>query len=200
MAADAPTTFPPLPTEDENWGGNGGGQGKDLKCRARPWSREFAILAAMPCKTTEERQLRDKKAFILHNMFVDVAVTEATAAIEHADELRSRGEVVIPDEMSQDVIYEKEVVGLKIGVTRDIGDASNKIEIRLNGSSAHEKVPEDVLAEKNLLKGITADESTTVHVSLGSILTDVSTLVTLVCLESCTHEWCAGVRSLSFST
>ncbi|KAK5795034.1 hypothetical protein PVK06_036288 [Gossypium arboreum] len=27
--ADNPSVFPPLPMEDENWGGNGGGQGRD---------------------------------------------------------------------------------------------------------------------------------------------------------------------------
>jgi protein TIF31 len=43
--------------------------------------KEFAILAAMPCKTAEERQIRDRKAFLLHSLFVDVAVLKAVASI-----------------------------------------------------------------------------------------------------------------------
>ncbi|KAJ0965739.1 hypothetical protein J5N97_026877 [Dioscorea zingiberensis] len=74
LAADSPSVFPPLPIEDENWGGNGGGQGKDGKHDKRQWAREFSILAAMPCKTAEERQIRDRKAFLVHSLFVDVAV------------------------------------------------------------------------------------------------------------------------------
>lgn len=51
VIADNPSHFPPLPIEDENWGGNGGGQGRDGKHDHRQWAKEFSILAAMPCKT-----------------------------------------------------------------------------------------------------------------------------------------------------
>ncbi|RWW40047.1 hypothetical protein BHE74_00054567, partial [Ensete ventricosum] len=85
IAADSPSVFPPLPTEDETWGGNGGGQGRDGKHDQRPWANEFTILAAMPCKTPEERQIRDRKAFLLHSLFVDVAVVKAVEAIQHLD-------------------------------------------------------------------------------------------------------------------
>ncbi|RZS11878.1 hypothetical protein BHM03_00043256 [Ensete ventricosum] len=81
----SPSVFPPLPTEDETWGGNGGGQGRDGKHDQRPWANEFTILAAMPCKTPEERQIRDRKAFLLHSLFVDVAVVKAVEAIQHLD-------------------------------------------------------------------------------------------------------------------
>jgi len=65
VAADSPSVFPPLPVEDETWDGNGGGHGRDGKSDLRPWATEFSILAAMPCKTVEERQIRDRKAFLL---------------------------------------------------------------------------------------------------------------------------------------
>ncbi|KAK6156650.1 hypothetical protein DH2020_010898 [Rehmannia glutinosa] len=83
VVAENPSTFPPLPIEDESWGGNGGGQGRDGKHDYRPWAKEFSILAKMPCKTAEERQLRDRKAFLLHSLFVDVSVFKAVAAIKH---------------------------------------------------------------------------------------------------------------------
>ncbi len=76
IAAEAPSTFPALPVEDETWGGDGGGKGRDKEGSMRPWARDFAILAAMPCKTPEERQIRDHKAFLHHNMFIDIAVTQ----------------------------------------------------------------------------------------------------------------------------
>ncbi len=76
IAAEAPSTFPALPVEDETWGGDGGGKGRDKEGSTRPWARDFAILAAMPCKTPEERQIRDHKAFLHHNMFIDIAVTQ----------------------------------------------------------------------------------------------------------------------------
>ncbi|PPS16712.1 hypothetical protein GOBAR_AA03866 [Gossypium barbadense] len=73
--ADNPSVFPPLPMEDENWGGNGRGQGRDGKHNNRQWAEGFAILAAMPCKTAEERQIRDRKAFLLHSISADESAT-----------------------------------------------------------------------------------------------------------------------------
>lgn len=55
FVADKPYVFPPLPVEDKNLGGNGGGQGRDGKHDHRKWAQEFEILAAMPSKTQEER-------------------------------------------------------------------------------------------------------------------------------------------------
>lgn len=74
VVANNPSVFPPLPVEDENWGGNGGRQRRDGKHDNRQWAKEFAILAAMPCKTAEERQIQDRKAFLLHSLFVDTLV------------------------------------------------------------------------------------------------------------------------------
>ncbi|XAR50527.1 hypothetical protein NMG60_11004873 [Bertholletia excelsa] len=59
--ADSNLNSLPLPAEDENWGGNGGGQGKDGKYDCRPWATEFAVLANLPSKTEEERVVRDRK-------------------------------------------------------------------------------------------------------------------------------------------
>ncbi|KAJ0090738.1 hypothetical protein Patl1_14488 [Pistacia atlantica] len=86
VVADNPAVFPPLPVEDENWGGSG-----------------------------EERQIRDRKAFLLHSLFVDVSLFKAVAAIKNLIDSRS-------------LIHQKKN-----------------------------------LAQRNLLKGITADESATVH-------------------------------------
>lgn len=77
VASEAPSEFALLPTEDSAWGGNGGGQGRDAEVCNRNWAQDFAVLAAMPCKTAEEREIRDRKAFLVHSMFVDFAVTKA---------------------------------------------------------------------------------------------------------------------------
>ncbi|KAJ8560818.1 hypothetical protein K7X08_022678 [Anisodus acutangulus] len=151
FVADNPATFPPLPMEDENWGGNGGGQGREGKHGHRPWAKEFAVLAAMPCKTAEERQIRDRKAFLLHSLFVDVSVIKAVAAIKH-----------LVDNSQGGANHEEKIGDLLIRVTKDVSDASKKLDNKNDGIQVLGLSPEE-LAKRNLLKGITADESATVH-------------------------------------
>jgi protein TIF31 len=157
IAADSPSVFPPLPVEDESWGGNGGGQGRLGVNDTRPWMRDFAILAALPCKTVEERQVRDRKAFLLHSLFVDVAIVKAVTVVRR-----------VGASLSSPLQQHEELHGsLQITVTRDVANAAKKIPAKIDGCA----VPSfKDLAEKNLLKGITADENTTVHVC-SSILT-----------------------------
>lgn len=144
IVADNPSLFPPLPVEDENWGGNGGGQGRDGKYDDRQWAKEFSILATMPCKTQEERQVRDRKAFLLHSLFVDISVLKAVSAIKNLAESSSFSS----KSSTKSVLHEEKVGDLLIRVTKNLSDANTKLD-----------------SKRNLLKGITADESTTVHVS-----------------------------------
>ncbi|KAM6552996.1 hypothetical protein CsatB_013758 [Cannabis sativa] len=158
VVADNPSVFPPLPVEDENWGGNGGGQGRDGKRDHRPWAKEFAVLASMPCKTAEERQIRDRKAFLLHSLFVDMSVHQAVAVIRsvidtNQDSLNDPTVSLVHEERFGDVI---------IKVTRDVPDASTKLDSKNDGSQVL-GMSQDELAQRNLLKGVTADESATVH-------------------------------------
>ncbi|XP_010536965.1 PREDICTED: protein TSS [Tarenaya hassleriana] len=172
VVADNPTAFPSLPVEDETWGGNGGGMGWDGKFDGREWAREFAILAAMPCKTAEERQVRDRKAFLLHSLFVDVSVFKAVAAINNIVESNQH----LKDSAASS-FHEEKVGDLIIRVTRDIPDASAKVDRKNDGTQVLEMSLEE-LARRNLLKGITADESATVH--------DTSTLGVVV-VRHCGH-------------
>ncbi|XVF34343.1 hypothetical protein REPUB_Repub18cG0051600 [Reevesia pubescens] len=158
VVADNPSAFPPLPVEDENWGGNGGGQGRDGKHDNRQWAKEFAILAAMPSKTAEERQMRDRKAFLLHSLFVDISVFKAVAAIKNIIETNQN----TLSDPSASTLHEEKVGDLIIKVTRDVPDASVKLDCKNDGSRVLE-MPQAKLAQRNLLKGITADESATVH-------------------------------------
>ncbi|ERN07098.1 protein TSS isoform X1 [Amborella trichopoda] len=161
MVADAPSVFPPLPVEDETWGGNGGGLGRDGQHNLRQWSREFSILATMPCKTVEERQIRDRKAFLLHSLFVDVSVFNAVAAIQKViDSKKSlhKSEIGLPNS----ILHEEKIGDLCITVSKDVPDASTKLEAKIDGSQAPGMSAKE-LAQRNLLKGITADESATVH-------------------------------------
>ncbi|KAE8735453.1 hypothetical protein F3Y22_tig00000340pilonHSYRG00426 [Hibiscus syriacus] len=167
VVADNLSAFPPLPVEDENWGGNGGGQGRDDKQDNRHWAKEFAILAAMPCKTAEERQIRDRKAFLLHSLFVDVSVFKAIATIKNIVESNQNA----LNDPSASILHEEKVGDLIIKVTRDVPDASVKLDCKNEGSQVL-GLPQEELARRNLLKGITADESATVH--------DTSTLGVMV--------------------
>lgn len=151
LVADAPALFPSLPVEDEHWGGNGGGQGRDDRNDTRPWPREFSVLAAMPCNTIEERQVRDRKAFLLHSLFVDVALTKAIAVVQR-----------VGQSLSTPMQSHEESQGyLKFVVTRDFPNASRKRPAKIDESGIFSSKE---LAERNMLKGITADENTTVHV------------------------------------
>lgn len=160
VVADSPAVFPPLPVEDENWGGSGGGQGRDDMHDNRQWAKEFAILAAMPCKTAEERQIRDRKAFLLHSLFVDVSLFKAVAAIKNLIDSNHNS----LNDPSSSILHEERVGDLFIKVTRDVSDASLKLDRKSDGSQVLD-LSQGELAQRNLLKGITADESATVHVS-----------------------------------
>lgn len=157
--AESPSIFPALPAEDENWGGNGGGQGRNGEFELRPWATDFAILASLPCKTEEERVVRDRKAFLLHSQFVDTSIFKGVAAIQHAMEskLNTKNEL---NSYPDSVLHEDHVGDLSIIVKRDIQDGNAKYNSLLDESSMHK-----VDAQKNLLKGLTADESVIVHVS-----------------------------------
>lgn len=158
IVADNPSLFPPLPVEDENWGGNGGGQGREGKHDNREWAKEFSILAAMPCKTAEERQVRDRKAFLLHSLFVDVSVFKTVAVIKHLIENNKCS----TNGSAASLSHEERVGDMIIRVTRDIPDASRKLDGKNDGSRVL-GLSQEELAKRNLLKGITADESATVH-------------------------------------
>ncbi|XP_071933000.1 protein REDUCED CHLOROPLAST COVERAGE 2 [Coffea arabica] len=157
FVAEQPSTFPPLPVEDENWGGHGGGQGRDGKHDNRQWAKEFAILAAMSCKTAEERQIRDRKAFLLHSLFVDISVFKAVAAIKNLVENNQHSPTG-----SSSIENEQKLGDLLITVTKDMADASMKLDCKNDGIRVLGMSQEE-LTKRNLLKGITADESATVH-------------------------------------
>ncbi|KAJ6800021.1 protein TSS [Iris pallida] len=158
FAAQSPTTMPCLPAEDETWGGNGGGWGRDGKSDLIPWANEFLFLMSMPCKTTEERQIRDRKAFLLHSLFVDVAIFRAIATVQHVMEMKC----VVSSLDKDEKMYSETVGDLTITVTRDSSDASCKVDTKIDGNRTTGMDWKHLL-ERNLLKGITADENTTAH-------------------------------------
>ncbi|KAF8412116.1 hypothetical protein HHK36_000072 [Tetracentron sinense] len=163
VAAELPSVFPPLPMEDENWGGNGGGLGRNGNSDLIPWTNELSFLASMPCKTAEERQVRDRKVFLLHSLFVDVAIFKAISAMRlvmgNSDLSLSVG--------NDEILYTERVGDLTITVMKDTSDASCKVDTKIDGNQTTGVDPKK-LVERNLLKGITADENTAAH--------DISTL------------------------
>uniref|UniRef100_A0A164TYR7 Clu domain-containing protein n=1 Tax=Daucus carota subsp. sativus TaxID=79200 RepID=A0A164TYR7_DAUCS len=162
VASHLPSVFPPLPMEDETWGGDGGGFRRDDKSDLLPWANEFLFVASMPCKTAEERQIRDRKAFILHSLFVDVAIFRGISSVQHIMEKTSLNGSDVKDET-----YTERVGDLSITVMRDALNASCKLDTKIDGTHTT-GVEQNKLDERNLLKGITADENTAAH--------DISTL------------------------
>ncbi|XP_059312469.1 protein REDUCED CHLOROPLAST COVERAGE 1-like [Lycium ferocissimum] len=158
VAAQLPAVFPPLPVEDENWGANGGGLGRDGKSDLLPYANEFSNVASMPCKTTEERQIRDRKAFLLHSLFVDVAIFRAISAVKHVMEKVKPGHC----DSNGEIIFNETVGDLSIFVTKDASNASCKVDTKIDGFQATGIAMKNLM-ERNLLKGITADENTAAH-------------------------------------
>ncbi|KAG6411514.1 hypothetical protein SASPL_129597 [Salvia splendens] len=173
LVSENPSVFPPLPIEDESWGGSGGGQGRDGKHEDRLWAKDLAILAAMPCKTPEERQLRDRKAFLIHSLLVDVSVFKAVAAIK---QLIDNNQLSASNSGSQ-ILHEERIGDLLINVTKDPPDGSTKLDSKNDGGKVLGITHEEV-TQRNLLKGITADENATVH--------DTSTLGVVI-VRHCGH-------------
>ncbi|KAJ3694515.1 hypothetical protein LUZ60_009995 [Juncus effusus] len=181
VASQSPSTFPPLPTEDESWGGNGGGWARSAS--SAPWAKEFLYLTTMPCKTSDERQTRDRRAFLLHSLFVDVAILKAIEGIKRV--MEGKGE-----EREGGVLWREKVGDFGVEVMRDVKDASCKVDTKVDGFRV---LGMDVrqLAEKNLLKGITADENTAAH--------DIETLG-VVSVRYCGYIAVAKVNHLDRST
>lgn len=149
---DSATKSPALPVEDENWGGHGGGCGRDGKHDRRRWAIEFSVLARMPSKTEEERVIRDRKAFLLHNLFVDTAIFRAASTIRRlVDTSPQTG----PD---GSLVLEERVGDLHITVKKDEADASLKLEDKVDGVAIYQTDAMDI-SQRNLLKGLTSDES-----------------------------------------
>lgn len=159
VAAVSPSLFPALPIEDEKWGGNGGGLGRDGKSDFLPYANELTFLASMPCKTPEERQIRDRRAFLLHSLFVDVAIFRAISAVQHVMRKPELAHLAV----NYESIYTEKVGDLIISIVKDASNASCKLDTKIDGIQAT-GVNTEKLIERNLLKGITADENTAAHV------------------------------------
>lgn len=166
ISAQSPSIFPPLPLEDGTWGGNGGGLGRDGQSDLLPWTNEFLSLSSMACKTPEERQIRDRRAFLLHSLFVDVAIFKSISVVR---DVMGRSEL---SHLSDDggSLYSDRVGDLRITVMRDSSYASSKIDTKIDGMQAIGSDRKSI-AERNLLKGVTADENTAAQdiVTLGVV-------------------------------
>jgi protein TIF31 len=163
---------PALPLEDESWGGGGGGSGRGGKYDQRRWAKEFSILARMPCKTEEERVIRDRKAFLLHNLFVDTAIFRAASTIRRLVDLSANSTSQQTGTYCSNFLEER-VGDMHISVKKDDADGSLKSEDKVDGV-AFCQTDALGLSQRNLLKGLTSDESVVVkviaHTSIFSFL------------------------------
>ncbi|XP_059645026.1 protein REDUCED CHLOROPLAST COVERAGE 3 isoform X2 [Cornus florida] len=157
---DSPSNLMSLPVEDENWGGNGGGQGRCAEFDHRLWATDIAILASLPCKTEEERVVRDRKAFLLHSLFVDVSIFKAVSAIRQVLDSTMMEKDTL-NSSTGSILHEDRVGDLSITVKRDAADASLKFEKIIGSESS--SISSKKVTQRNLLKGVTADESVVVH-------------------------------------
>jgi hypothetical protein len=94
----------------------------------------------------------------------DVAVLKAVASIQQLISNHTSLHETANGTIGS-VLHTEQVGDMKIMITKDKIGASSKLDIKLDGSQAP-GMSSDELAQRNLLKGITADESATVHVRL----------------------------------
>lgn len=125
-------------------------------------------MASLPCKTEEERVIRDHKAFLLHSRFVDVSIFKAVAAIRNVIDSRLNAKDTANWHPAR-ILHEERVGDLYIMVKRIKADASCKSEVKIIGNQLSCMSAKEV-AWGNLLKGLTADESVVVHVSMSFFL------------------------------
>lgn len=158
-AALNPSQFPPLPAENSNWGGSGGGQlppkGEE---KVQNWAKEFAIIAKMPAVTWEDRVVRDRKAFLLHSLFLDCAIRKAVEAIQKCTQGKHgklQGKLL--ESEGQRVVLKEHGDGFEVQVTQEAVNAAKGGGVKLE---------ESLEAEKSLIKGLTANESTAVQVGV----------------------------------
>lgn len=103
--------------------------------------------------------VRDRKAFLLHSQFVDTSIFKAVAAIQHIMVSKSN----LKSELNSSpcsILYEDQIGDLSIVVKRNTGDGTGKYD-----SISNEPGLLKGNAQKNLIKGLTADENVVVHVS-----------------------------------
>ncbi|KAK8575863.1 hypothetical protein V6N13_032827 [Hibiscus sabdariffa] len=168
--AESPSSFISFPLEDEHWGGNGGGEGRSGEHDLWPWATDFAILASLPCKTEEERTVRDRKAFLLHSRFIDVSIFKAVAAIQNVMNSRLIANCTV-NSHPDSVLHEDRIGDLSIMVKQESADANLKPYVKVSGYNSSGMTANET-AQRNLLEGITADESVVFH--------DTSSLSTVI--------------------
>lgn len=107
--------------------------------------------------------VRDRKAFLLHSQFVDVSVFKAVGTIRRLVDSTTQANNSHSCRPGS-VLHKDRVGDLSIIVKRDTTDASTRSEVKMSGSWFSNMSDKEV-AQRNLLKGLTADESVVVHVS-----------------------------------
>lgn len=97
---------------------------------------------------------------MVHNLFLDVSIFKGVSSIQKVIDSAAKATSEVP----AGLVHESRVGDLSITVKRDEADASLKRELKIVGSKmGNESVKE--VSQRNLLKGVTADESVVVHVS-----------------------------------
>jgi len=107
--------------------------------------------------------VRDRKAFLLHNQFVDVSFLIAVGAILRLIDSNLHTQDTINVQKGA-ILHEDWVGDLSITVKCDTVDGSLKYEVTIKGNQSSSMSAAEV-AQRNLLNGVTADESVVVHVS-----------------------------------
>lgn len=119
-------------------------------------------MARIPCKTEEERLVRDRKAFLLHSLFIDTSIFKAVSLIRNLIDSNKHKSLLKED---APILHEETIGDLSIVVKRDLKDASVKLEEKVDGSHFLRMCTNDV-SRRNILKGLTADESVVVRVRI----------------------------------
>ena len=107
--------------------------------------------------------VRDPKDFLLHSQFVDVSIFKAIATIRHLIDSNMQAKDTVSSKPDS-VLHEDRVGDLSIIVKRDTTNAGSKYDIKTD-SRQLSKMSNKEAAQRNLLKGLTTNESVVIRVS-----------------------------------
>ena len=162
----------PLPVEDRAWQGDDGGHlekfaGDDGCNHGRNWRGEFANIARMDGSDAHSRIFRDRRCFLLHQLYTDAASSHGMKDIAEAmGRDWSPGRNDSSGQAADGAGDATRMTRLVDSMTIDVKPHGNVADVDSSSKTAevHHSVPEQgtetTQSEFELLRGLTSDENT----------------------------------------
>ena len=155
----------PLPAEDQTWGGDDGGH-FCADGHNRAWRTEFQRIASMQGTDAHGRIARDRRCFLLHQLYADAATVRGTNAIKEAigttirtEDLTKRSEDHMDIVVRAHPAIASPVLKRKDTCRKKKSDAAAEPEVLPKSTTGSASTALSASAHE-LLRGITSDGNT----------------------------------------